>query len=207
MDMDYQYKPLDLPALEIRLVKLLAGDGSIHIAVQTFPLLQAPPFDVLSYVWGSSNKEVLIYCEGARLSVIPNLGAFLEALRRSSNTNYLWVDAISIDQSNGNDRAHGFSQMPRIYRAAARTLLWTGCEDHGLLNSFINSTSLIGDFSRVAADVLTATDVFRSNRKITHQDLRNFHGLTGGTQWDTCDRQWGVSTFLKRTYFMRHVQF
>jgi hypothetical protein len=211
VDMDYHYTPLDHSARELRLVKLLPGDEGIHIAMQIFPLVEAPSFDALSYVWGRPESSVLVQCESATIRVAHNLGAFLEALQRKTNTNYLWVDAISIDQMSISERRYLVSLMPRIYRAAARTLIWTGCEDYGFLNRFIDSTLLIGDFSRVAAEILTVTDIFHSNRKITQQDLRNFHELANklscDTQWDTCDTQWGVSTFLERKYFKRHVQF
>jgi hypothetical protein len=211
MDTSYRYKPLDEPALDIRLVKLLPGDEGIHIAIETFSLVEAPQFDGLSYVWGGPGSQVVVQCESATIRVRHNLGAFLKALQRSHNANYLWVDAISVNQEDSGEKGYAVALMPQIYRAAARTLIWTGYEDHGFLNRFIDSTLLMGDFSRVAAEMLTATDIFHSGRKITSQDLRNFQEaakeLSGGTQWDICDAQWGVSTFLKQTYFKRHVQF
>jgi hypothetical protein len=211
MDTSYRYKPLDKSALDIRLVKLLPGDEGIHIAIEAFSLVEAPPFNALSYMWGDSDNLEIVRCESATIRVTHNLGAFLKALQRSHNANYLWVDAISINHEDNSERSYAIALMPQIYRAAARTLIWTGREDHGLLNRFIASTILVGDFSRVAAEMLTATDVFHSGRKITSQDLRNFQEaakeLSGGTQWDICDAQWGVSIFLKQRYFRRHVQF
>jgi hypothetical protein len=192
MDTSYRYKPLDKPALDIRLVKLLPGDEGIHIAIETFHLVKAPPFDALSYVWGDRDSPVLVQCQSATIRVRHNLGAFLKALQRSHNANYLWVDVVSVNQEDSGEREHAVALMPQIYRAAARTLIWTGHEDHGFLIRFIDSTLLIGDFSRVAAEMLTATDIFHSGRKITSQDLRNFQEAAkelsgGGTQWDICD--------------------
>lgn len=74
-----------------------------------------------------------------------NLWNFLSRLRSHGYGDYLWCDAICIDQSNGYERNHQVQLMSKIYRKAHSVLVWLGEEDQysqitlrsiGLISSF-----------------------------------------------------------------------
>lgn len=50
-------------------------------------------------------------------------------LRESGCTDWLWVDAICIDQSNDEERASQVSRMGRIYSSASETVAWLGKDE------------------------------------------------------------------------------
>ncbi|KAI0592860.1 heterokaryon incompatibility protein-domain-containing protein [Biscogniauxia sp. FL1348] len=90
-----------------------------------------PPFEALSYTWGSpkSLKAIFIKSPGkplAKLRVTKNLAVALSHLRDSENSRALWIDAICINQK---DLAERNAQVPRmrlIYQLAARVVVWLG---------------------------------------------------------------------------------
>lgn len=132
----------------IRLITLLPVEVSITVEAHhtpfdaplrgeltTAPLLSAPPFQALSYVWGSPDSERrVLYVKDAetsqrwnRLDITSSLDVALRHLRRPSRTVLLWVDQICIDQS-GNipEKNAQVSIMGSIYGRASEVLVWLG---------------------------------------------------------------------------------
>jgi hypothetical protein len=87
-------------------------------------------YEALSYVWGSRSGTKPIRCDGKLLLVTPNCESALRHLRLSSKPRKLWVDAICIDQENGESSAEErnaqVALMGEIYKKAIRTLCWFG---------------------------------------------------------------------------------
>jgi hypothetical protein len=136
----YLHSPLPSRS-SIRLVKLLptSTQGSICLELQVFTLEDAPPFDALLYIWGDPSTICQIRCNGCRMSVTQNLFDFL-SYQRSEEPCLLWIDAISLDTSNLEEKNHTVPRIPQIYSAANRTVCWIEIGNMRSLRTFVFST-------------------------------------------------------------------
>ncbi|KAF1829037.1 HET-domain-containing protein, partial [Decorospora gaudefroyi] len=82
----------------------------------------------LSYVWGNEDKGQHILINGETFRVRRNLYKFLEMASGKSRLlrEWLWIDALCIDQSNGVERNHQVQQMGPIYSSAIEVIPWLG---------------------------------------------------------------------------------
>ncbi|KAI0120263.1 heterokaryon incompatibility protein-domain-containing protein [Hypoxylon sp. NC0597] len=84
MESAYTYQPLPDPANSIRLLSIEPGWPSdpIRVSIKVIPNLdQSPPYQALSYVWGSVENPALIECDGEPMEITRNLATALVALR------------------------------------------------------------------------------------------------------------------------------
>lgn len=124
----YHYARLSTPG-SIRLLELQTGgkDDLIACKLQQVELKTCvKQYEALSYVWGSSEGSTQIQVDDASLEIGPNLLCALKDLRRIDSPRLLWVDAISIDQSNLAERNCQVPLMREIYSQAACTLCYLG---------------------------------------------------------------------------------
>lgn len=134
------YQPLPSEPFHIRLLQIKnatqndedRGDWAVPIkcTLTTFPFDDTlPPCRCLSYVWGKPEPHD-IFVNDITLSVSKNLIGFLRRLRygTSDPDGYIWIDAISIDQSNTDERTSQVRQMDKIYARAAVVIAWLGWE-------------------------------------------------------------------------------
>jgi hypothetical protein len=91
-----------------------------------------PRYEALSYTWGSQQNATHVWVEEAsgvsRLSVGRSLDCALRHLRYKKKTRTLWVDALSINQSDIPERDNQVRRMADIYRIADRVIAWLGPE-------------------------------------------------------------------------------
>ncbi|PMD19522.1 HET-domain-containing protein [Hyaloscypha hepaticicola] len=133
------YKPLNEIRKELRLLFLRPGEEAetIEYRLEVFSLLgsgvegsnrlKAPPFEAVSYEWGTSGFALnSIKLQGERILVRRNLWLALAHLRSKVTTRILWVDALCVNQENLKERNHQVSLMQMIYTQAERVLVWLG---------------------------------------------------------------------------------
>ena len=84
-----------------------------------------PPYEALSYVWGDPEKTLPIFIDERRFNVTENLHAALRRLRDCS-IEWVWVDAICINQRDRQERGHQIRSMAKIYGKANRVVVWLG---------------------------------------------------------------------------------
>jgi hypothetical protein len=142
----YVYEPLDTDRPHIRLLTLWHGARSasypyprtesdeILCAIDVFEVGSAPPYIALSYTWGCPTPLQTIRLNGKCYNIRDNLFDFLKAFGASElgqQNHYLWIDQLSIDQSNTNERGHQVKQMGDIYRNGESVISWldTSCYD------------------------------------------------------------------------------
>jgi hypothetical protein len=126
----YQYPPLPTEH-HIRILRLQSSqtfDAPIVCELQLINLDKANEvcYEALSYCWGDSSVPFHITCNGRRLKVRENLYHALLRLRRRSEPTWFWIDAISIDQSNLDERSSQVKRMATIFSRAERVLIWLG---------------------------------------------------------------------------------
>ncbi|KAK4960452.1 hypothetical protein LTR10_003348 [Elasticomyces elasticus] len=130
----YQYSRLSYPDQEsgeaFRLLLLhpsLNQDVPLQCTVQHHDLASAPPYEALSYVWGTDDCQASIYCQGnTELRARYNLKQALLSLRLLHRPRTLWVDAFCINQGDDDERAQQVMLMRTIYSQAHRVIVWLG---------------------------------------------------------------------------------
>ncbi|MCJ1381099.1 hypothetical protein MMC17_004208 [Xylographa soralifera] len=136
---NFVYQPLNTATGEIRLIRVLPRlkRGHIQCQLEHFQFDHAPPYIALSYTWNDPipNSEAghsgakLIHANKTSLRIGNNLVSALQHLRRNQPLDYVWADAICINQSNLLERGQQVLRMARIYGAAQKTIVWLGPED------------------------------------------------------------------------------
>src|SRR6266480_2072943 len=100
-----------------------------EISLDSIPSLTLP-YEALSYVWGSPTGDRPLRCNDKLLFVTRNCESALRQLRGAEKARILWVDAICIDQGDGEEsvreRNSQVTLMGEVYRKATRTLCWLG---------------------------------------------------------------------------------
>ncbi|KAH6709582.1 heterokaryon incompatibility protein-domain-containing protein [Leptodontidium sp. MPI-SDFR-AT-0119] len=129
---NHDYDILRHDPLEFRLVTIHAGalPSPITASLSTHPLKDAPPYEALSYVWGPFDEKDpdLILLNDYGFVVTTNLSRAMYSLRKEDTDRILWIDAISIDQDDLDERSSQVQLMRDIYRAASGTVVWLGEE-------------------------------------------------------------------------------
>ena len=127
------YQPLKLD--EFRLVELKAGKPStqLEISIVVRSLSHPPKYSALSYAVGKHQTLVDI---GLRqdskvhdYQIAKNLYAALCSLRRQSDDILIWVDALSINQHDREERAKQVRKMSEIFAQAENVCVWLGVAD------------------------------------------------------------------------------
>jgi hypothetical protein len=123
---DTAYKYEDLCRKDgIRLIRL--DQPTDPYTFSTFMIEDSPRYHALSYCWGELDRSETISCNEGILKVTPNLKlalAELEAIPQLRT--WLWIDQISINQGDLQERSHQVQLMPKIYKRAIRTVIWLG---------------------------------------------------------------------------------
>jgi hypothetical protein len=109
-------------------------------------------FDALSYTWGGSDDAQVITCNGVRLPITKNLSEALLALRHTETSiQYIWVDAICINQSDDQEKSQQVRNMLMIYQKAAKVIAWLGPAHKDLSNLSDASALLVTEPCRESA--------------------------------------------------------
>jgi hypothetical protein len=125
----FEHSPLSREVSPIRLVRILqrrSPEGNIRCEVSHATTTST--YVCLSYVWGGPDNGGWIILNGHRFWVRENLLHFLQAAHRKPQirNEWLWIDALSIDQANNAERNHQVQQMGLIYSSAKGIISWLG---------------------------------------------------------------------------------
>ncbi|KAJ2984672.1 hypothetical protein NUW58_g5937 [Xylaria curta] len=140
----FEYQPLDLKRSAFRLVHLLKGPRRAPVMCEIIHTTldeNAIPYEAVSYTWGVSFKPCTIRVQGRNFNITANLWNLLLDLRQVKTDRYLWIDAISINQADDNERTHQVQRMQDIYSSAERVLLYLGpiTEDISIFMDFLTT--------------------------------------------------------------------
>lgn len=133
-----QYRALEEP--EIRLIRLKPGTWDERIAcymeyvdlrMSAYAIENAAEYTALSYTWGVEMDAQEILVDERPCKITKNL---LEALRRLRDhfgpidkpENRLWIDALSINQADPEEKSRQIPRMKQIYLMAQRVIVWLG---------------------------------------------------------------------------------
>lgn len=136
-----------LPTLNhIRIVSLQPGsDEPITCELIVAEIHSNISYEALSYTWGDPNDRQTVFIKAQEherpkeLAVTSNCVSALRRLRYHDRPRILWIDTLSIDQSNVAERNHQVSLMAAIYSSATNVAIYLGeaSEDSDLAVDFI----------------------------------------------------------------------
>lgn len=86
-------------------------------------------YHCLSYVWGDASDRVPISLNGQAFSITRNLWIALRRLRWYGQLDYLWVDAICINQDDMYEKSQQVRKMADIYSQTQEVIIWLGEDD------------------------------------------------------------------------------
>ncbi|KAG9198490.1 hypothetical protein G6514_009922 [Epicoccum nigrum] len=131
---EYGYRPLRKEVHEMRLLQIQkSSDESapITIALQHASLDDRQPVYASSYTWGDETPTTQIAIrDGAHQGFVPvrrNLFEFLKEARQSNEAwtlKWFWIDQISINQRDQDERGHQVGLMRKVYSNTQATLIW-----------------------------------------------------------------------------------
>jgi hypothetical protein len=205
MEEPFLYRPLDLDPQsgEIRFLQLLPAQSfhdDLYCTIFHGTLRDPPVYEALSYVWGSEKNKPSIHLsyapepiavateardeknheltskESFLLDVTQNLFVALRHIRLPDASRTMWIDAICINQSSADEKAHQVKQMRQVYLSSQRVVLWLGEE----MNSSI-AINFLRDMP------------LQKNGGAAYSWNKNDE-----TKWTACD-----DLFLKRPYWGR----
>lgn len=184
----------------IRLLKIhdpSHQEPSIRCTLQAFDLSESPRYRALSYTWGSAIRPITseyelsspdepqqILCNDQPFLVTQNLHEALLELRHLGSPDWLWVDAICINQSNAEEKARQVSMMGQIYMSSIETIAWLGRDESGV-------DDIDWAIGFMVPKMLEHGHDFWQSRSLTHPELEAVLGTKGLTQ-----KLHSIKTFL-----------
>jgi hypothetical protein len=132
---DFVHKPLPYPEAEIRLVQIdLSGDknSEVHCEISTHSIIDPPPYVAISYTLGDTSKDQRrIWVNGKRLNVGCNtwLALWQARLHHPQKPLWIWIDVLSIDQTNDVEKSVQVGLMGIIFKSAMQVLASVGAHE------------------------------------------------------------------------------
>lgn len=121
------YQPLDTSKHEFRLVCVSADEnGHISILLDVFSLDSPREYLALSYCWTEHPPTIQITLNGLPFWIRPNLHDFLQRFSGERKTEWIYIDALCINQANVTERSSQVNVMGRIVRGAKKVIAWLG---------------------------------------------------------------------------------
>jgi hypothetical protein len=87
---------------------------------------QLPPYECISYCWGTSLEEKVILLSGRHFKVSTNVYDILCQRRALFASRLLWIDSVCINQTDDTEKSHQVRKMQTIYAKAARVTVCLG---------------------------------------------------------------------------------
>jgi hypothetical protein len=171
---------------QTRILRLRSGKENEGIVCDTITvnLDDKPTYTALSYVWGSTDDPTCIVLnETHDFPITRNLGLALRYLRKQDEDVILWVDALSINQQNNEEKSIHVSHMDEIYKRATETRIWLGEE---------------ADDSDHAINVLERLDIDDFDSEANNLDARALNALGKLQQREWWFRVWMIQGTTSR---------
>ncbi|RYP12250.1 hypothetical protein DL765_007435 [Monosporascus sp. GIB2] len=131
----FEYRPIRT-GREIRLLRILSSitgssnDWSYELVHAC--LSSAPPFEAISYTWGSPETTHQILIDGLPFIVSEKVYRLLTAVGSLTRTGYVWIDSICINQTDAVEKSSQIMLMREVYSRASVVIAWLGEADESL---------------------------------------------------------------------------
>ena len=138
------YRYSKLGSGDIRLLKVpkrsnLAG---LECQIVRVPLASAPPYEAISYCWGTDPPTRMIVVDGKSLKVLDSVYEALCYRRSFRQEKLLWIDSVCINQEDEPERSEQIQLMRTIFSEAVGVLAWLGDVENAMIAQiFLSSLS------------------------------------------------------------------
>ena len=122
----YRYSALVGRTIRLLTLEVGSGDDPLHCSISVEQLDKSVIYNALSYTWGDEAPKHTISCDDQRLEITENLHSALRQIREDGRTEPIWIDAISINQSDIDERTAQVKMMKEIYGNARLVIAWLG---------------------------------------------------------------------------------
>ncbi|CAO2654492.1 Nn.00g112250.m01.CDS01 [Neocucurbitaria sp. VM-36] len=160
-----------------------------HYSLIQTTLDQAPPYETLSYVWGTTDRdEIVTLRNGKFLRITKLLEESLAFVERQCSTGYLWIDQICIDQDDRSERGQQVKLMGQIYASCTRVLVWLG-----RMTKLDAELSFADDLEQSHASKDTLVPKVSTMRRLIHllRKMTGSGGSSAGSAWlEVLQSQW-----------------
>jgi hypothetical protein len=127
--MAFQNNELKKSKSQIRLIRFLRnGKTPIEISLSTVSMDESPDYHCLSHVWGDPTPTWPIVVDDTPILVTYYLGEALQRVEKEQDVEFLWADALCINQKDEDEKMHQVHMMNKIYSQANAVLAWLGPE-------------------------------------------------------------------------------
>lgn len=199
----------------LRVSSLNAEDRRVAIALSICQLGEHPEFEALSYTWGNAtydddggestahdDLQYIAEWRGVDIPITKNLFDALSELAMPGASNYLWIDALCINQEDLDERASQVLLMGDIYALARRVIVWLG-----------NDTADLDDFIYMhekCADIQTYLD--SPERRLESNifdpkllELLATDSVTWSRRWQSYGRFYHRQRWFNRAWILQEV--
>lgn len=123
----FKYQALSGPN-QIRVVTICPGtrETAIGLQLEQVDIDSGFAYECLSYAWGTEDHDRPVTLDNASFSVSSTLHTALKHLRHELQERKIWIDAISINQTDIAERSGQVAIMRKIYQNATRVNVWLG---------------------------------------------------------------------------------
>jgi hypothetical protein len=150
-------------------------------------------YDALSYTWGSPKLSATLNCNGKRIGVTGHLAFALRGFRSRTEPRIRWIDALSINQSDAEEKAHHVQSMAFIYQQARSVLIYLGEPQKGQERYFkflYRLFELVGGFAETIDTAKNNAHVRQSLKDVFESE--SFTPAEGITRLSWFSRRWIV---------------
>jgi hypothetical protein len=127
---EYQYARIASPFIRILHLSPSAGNGRgdtmLVGTLRTMSLDSPKAFDAISYACGEPKYDHQIFIDGKTIMVTKNCHDGLCHVRDQLGVSDVWVDAVSINAKDLDEKSKQLPLMTNIYGAARRVYIWLG---------------------------------------------------------------------------------
>lgn len=132
----YKYNRLPNSRTHIRLIALRLNSSKLAGSIEVYPASLAPPYEAVSYAWGTQKPTSFLICGYSSIAVSHHLLAGIwqiwrRAKQPPARACRLWIDAICINQHDSSEKAEQIPLMTQIFRDAQQVLVWLGVASDG----------------------------------------------------------------------------
>lgn len=113
---------------------------SPEFRLHVFPLVEAPPYTAVSYMWGdaSRSKYITIQDETTCTPLAITASAMECLVVLQQRWRYIWIDSICINQSDNDEKTQQVGIMRDIYSAAAQVVVVLGTSAMGTVHPMLD---------------------------------------------------------------------
>ena len=201
----FEFTPLPDARTHIRLLEVQkVEDGkAVHCRLSEWALEHAPSYDAISYTWGDSGLTTEITVNGKPMEVRQNCDYVLRQASWHGSSQYYWLDAICISQSDADEKSEQVRMMGDIFGRAQPVLACVG--------PHADDSEFIFKFFRKHKRLLTPPDLLEMSQSFSAgPDPSRFSWWWRCALWPirvsfpSVQRVlWALEIFFTRQYFSR----